>query len=406
MAKIFEPQPGEQTLVSFRRHWISALAPISATALVAALPFAVYAYFLSQGLVPPGLRSAHVFAFAGMWWLLIAWMAVSVLFTDYFLDLWIITSRRVIGVEQYGLFSRHVSTWAIEKIEEAVVHIDGFLPTILNYGSLEIRTAGTTAGTSRTDFVPNPNHVREIIMSKASQVAALEEVNKSQEELLHTISHEVKGYLSKDAAALASIAEGDFGAVPDSVKSIAKTALGETRKGVSAVMDMLKGADLRSGKLQFNARQFDLKDMLRDICASFRDSAEQKGLVLAFSAPDHACFVRGDETKLRDLVFRNLIDNAIRYTPQGSVTVRVFDEGGVIICSIVDTGVGISESDMAHLFTEGGHGEHSRAINPESTGFGLAQAKKTIEANGGKIVARSDGTGKGSSFVVGLPKAV
>jgi signal transduction histidine kinase len=60
---------------------------------------------------------------------------------------------------------------------------------------------------------------------------------------------------------------------------------------------------------------------------------------------------------------------------------------------------------MEKLFTEGGRGEHSKEINPESTGYGLSSAKTTVEAHGGSIHAMSEGPGKGSSFVITLPLA-
>lgn len=403
MSQIFELQPGESTVLSFRRHWIRLVTQAGATILAGALPFMLYGYLLYAGLVPPGLRSAHVFAFAGAWWLLIVWMALSIVCTDYFLDMWVVTNRRVISVEQIGLFDRNISTWGIERIEEVVVRVDGFLATMLGYGSLEIKTAGNTGQHAKAHFVPNPGQIREVIMSQASRISSLERTTKNQEELLHTISHEVKSYLSKDAAALASIAEGDFGEVPESVKNLAQTALGETRKGVSAVMDMLKDSDGGSGTMGLSMKTIDLRDMVQAVYDEFKPAADKKKLSFTLSMPAEDCILRVDETKLRDLVIRNLIDNAIRYTPHGFVAVEVLRKPEAIICTISDSGVGITTEDQSRLFTEGGHGKDSKSINPESTGFGLSAAKRTVEAHNGKIVARSEGKDRGTTFIVGLP---
>ncbi len=70
---------------------------------------------------------------------------------------------------------------------------------------------------------------------------------------------------------------------------------------------------------------------------------------------------------------------------------------------VVDTGVGITPEDMSRLFTAGGHGKDSIHINVHSTGYGLFIAKSVVEAHGGRIWAESEGTGKGSRFVVELP---
>ncbi len=111
------------------------------------------------------------------------------------------------------------------------------------------------------------------------------------------------------------------------------------------------------------------------------------------------------EVKLRELVFRNLLDNAIRYTPHGTITVSLTRVGRSLRFTLQDTGVGISPADRQKLFTEGGRGAESRTINPDSTGYGLAAAKSVVESAGGKIGAESDGRGRGSRFIVELPFA-
>ena len=79
--------------------------------------------------------------------------------------------------------------------------------------------------------------------------------------------------------------------------------------------------------------------------------------------------------------------------------------GSIVRFEIQDTGVGISASDMQKLFTEGGHGEHSKEVNKDSTGFGLSIAKQIVDAHGGKVWAESAGPGTGSRFIVELPAA-
>ena len=113
--------------------------------------------------------------------------------------------------------------------------------------------------------------------------------------------------------------------------------------------------------------------------------------------------VTGDKEKLGDNVLRNLIDNAINYTPQGSVEVSLTKRDGKAIVAVKDTGVGISDEDKAHLFTEGGKGKDSNKINVHSTGYGLFIAKGIVEAHKGTIRAESEGPGNGSTFVVELP---
>jgi signal transduction histidine kinase len=109
----------------------------------------------------------------------------------------------------------------------------------------------------------------------------------------------------------------------------------------------------------------------------------------------------GDESQLRN-AFKNLIDNSIKYTPQGSVSIDVKQQHDKVVFTIKDTGVGITPEDMAHLFTEGGHGKDSTKVNTDSTGFGLYIVKNIIEAHHGKVWVESEGAGKGSTFTVEL----
>src|SRR3989344_7694054 len=87
----------------------------------------------------------------------------------------------------------------------------------------------------------------------------LEAANAAQENLLHFISHEIKGYLTKSEAGFAGIAEGDFGAVSDQLKTMARSALGEMRRGVATVMDILDASNLKKGTVNYAKRSFDFK---------------------------------------------------------------------------------------------------------------------------------------------------
>jgi signal transduction histidine kinase len=98
-----------------------------------------------------------------------------------------------------------------------------------------------------------------------------------------------------------------------------------------------------------------------------------------------------------------LIDNSISYTPTGSIGVSLKKESNKIILTVKDTGVGITDEDKKHLFTEGGHGKDSQKVNVHSTGYGLFITKSIVEAHGGTVRAESEGQDKGSTFTVEFP---
>ena len=241
---------------------------------------------------------------------------------------------------------------------------------------------------------------RELIQKQEEE---LEVVNKQQENLLHFISHEIKGYLTKSEAGFSAIAEGDYGAVPEQLKTMAASALADVRKGVSTVMDILSASNLKKGTVTFKKAAFDFRVAVQAIIAEQQSAARAKNIEIDVQMTDGKYRMEGDEEKIREHVIRNLIDNAIRYTPAGAIHIKLSDGDGKIHFSVKDSGVGITPEDMSNLFTEGGHGKDSIKINVHSTGYGLFIAKEVVEAEGGKIWAESGGEGKGSRFIVELP---
>lgn len=238
---------------------------------------------------------------------------------------------------------------------------------------------------------------RELI---EQQEKALEIANRQQEVLLHFISHEVKGYLTKSEAAFAAIVEGDYGTISDPLKAMTAAALDEVRRGVSTVMDLLEASNLKSGAVSYKMLPLNFRTLVEKIVEEQRPAAYEKRLGLDVQIADGAYVMRGDEEKLREHVIRNLIDNAIKYTPAGIVRIKLSDGDRKIHFSVQDSGVGITPEDMTKLFTEGGHGKDSIKVNVHSTGYGLFIAKQIVDAHSGKIWAESDGQGKGSRFVV------
>ncbi len=246
-------------------------------------------------------------------------------------------------------------------------------------------------------------HQRELIQKQEQE---LEVVNKQQEGLLHFISHEIKGYLTKNEAGFSSITSGDYGEVPAPLKTMSESALQDTRKGVDTIMNILDASNLKKGTVTYTNKPFDLCVATQDIVSDLQPSAREKNITMSFNKlAGEKCAIVGDEEKIRRHVIRNIIDNSIKYTPHGEITVGLESLPRAIRLTVSDTGVGITPEDMRHLFTEGGRGTNAVKVNVHSTGYGLYIAKAIVEAHGGKIWAESEGKDKGSRFIVELPVA-
>ena len=230
----------------------------------------------------------------------------------------------------------------------------------------------------------------------------LEKANDRQVTLIHFITHQIKGFLTKSRNVFAGMMEGDYGILPESAAAMAKAGFESDTAGVNTVQEILNASNIKSGKVTYAMAPFDLKQLIDEIAAGLRPNAEKKGLTFTVTTGSNPLTVTGDRAQLVN-VYKNLIDNSIKYTPSGSVSVTLVQAPEKAVFTIEDTGVGITPEDMQHLFTEGGHGKDSLKINTESTGFGLYIVKNIIDAHKGKVWAESEGTGKGSRFFVELP---
>jgi len=230
----------------------------------------------------------------------------------------------------------------------------------------------------------------------------LERSNERQVVLIHFITHQIKGFVSKSRNIFSMMLDGDYGPLPDSLRHLAEEGLRSDTQGVSTIQEILNASNIKSGKVSYAKEPFDLKAMVDEVAGTLRVGAVAKGLNYTITTGDEPVTYTGDRAQLVN-AFKNLIDNSIKYTTTGEVAVSLTNTGKALRFVVRDTGIGITESDMKLLFTEGGHGKDSTKINVESTGFGLYIVKNIVEAHNGKVWAESEGAEKGSAFIVELP---
>ena len=395
-------EEGERILLTVRKHWLSLARDSIGTIIVGFLPYVFFGMVSFAGFVPIFDLANQYVVFGSALWSLLIWITLAIIWTNYYLDIWILTDRRIFVIEQVGLFDRRVATWGLERIQHITVEHQNVIETLFGYGTLTTETAGHSDYDLSAHGIPNPEIVRTRVLHQIGTIGQLQAMTKKQADMIHMISHEAKGYLARDAAALAEITEKKEG-VPEGLKHLADAALGETRRGVSAMMNLLSG-EADKGELAIDRVRFDLAPELKDAVEHARHLAQAKSLSLTLDAPQ-AVLVEGDPAKLRDVVFRNIIENAMNYTDNGSVSVGLATGNGLAIVRVKDTGIGVTESDKEKLFSPGGRGEDARAKNPHSTGYGLYISKRLVEAHGGRLWIESEGRGKGSSVFIEFPLA-
>ena len=231
---------------------------------------------------------------------------------------------------------------------------------------------------------------------------ALQEANEGQSNLLHIINHQIKGYLTKARLVFNDLLDDGSYNISEIAKPIIKQGYDSVTEGVNFVQDFLQASNIEKGTYTYDMKPIDFRKIVEDTSKKLEGAVEEKGLSYELKVEDGVYKMTGDTTQLEQAV-RNLIDNSTKYTPKGSMWVRLERRGDKILFSIKDTGVGISEELKPKLFTKGGRDKDSQKINVNSTGFGLAFVKGVAEAHHGRVWADSPGAGKGSAFYMELP---
>ncbi|MOA15029.1 Alkaline phosphatase synthesis sensor protein PhoR [compost metagenome] len=170
------------------------------------------------------------------------------------------------------------------------------------------------------------------------------------------------------------------------------------------VEDLFELAKMEEGKITLTLDWIDLKHMAEQAVRRVELKAKEKGLQLKIMYHGDSYRVRGDEKRMEQIMM-NLLENAIRYTDEGEITVHVNEDvdGDSAVFIVEDTGIGIPEEELPYVFERFYRVEKSRSRQYGGTGLGLSIVKKLVELHGGKIRITSQ-PGVGTRCEVRLPR--
>jgi len=253
---------------------------------------------------------------------------------------------------------------------------------------------------------------KEVKLRKQSQKMArelqkayreLKELDKAKSEFIAMASHQLRTPLTIIKGFTSMLLEGIYGKLPAKAIDPIENTLQSSERLVGIVNDLLNISKADLGKLEFSAEEVDLRKMVDGIVGELNPGAEEKGLKLVFKKPEKLDKVKIDRLKTRQVIF-NVIDNAIRYTDDGRIEVKIKDTNSKIKIIVKDTGEGLSKEEEKKIFESFTRGRAGIGKWVEGTGLGLYLAKKYMELHNGEIWAESEGRGKGSTFYVEFPK--
>lgn len=153
----------EQVILFLRRHWIIFLMRL--LTIVIAIVAVITIFFLFNSLKDNFKESSfyNLVLFGESLATLFIWNFFFILWLDYYLDAWIVTTERIINIEQRGFFSRDISELKLVKIQDVTSEIIGVIPTLLDYGNIYVQTAGETERFAFCE-IPHPNQVKTVIV--------------------------------------------------------------------------------------------------------------------------------------------------------------------------------------------------------------------------------------------------
>ena len=166
--------------------------------------------------------------------------------------------------------------------------------------------------------------------------------------------------------------------------------------------DLLQLSTIESGQYQWRRGTVSISDLIGKAVHLLRPLAEKKRQAIVVAPAEGVGPVTGDADKLTEVLI-NLIDNAIKYTPEGGrITVETGQKGNAVEIAVGDTGIGIPSKEIPRIFERFYRVDRARSREMGGTGLGLAIVKHIVEAHGGKVAVESQ-MGKGSRFIVTLP---
>lgn len=246
------------------------------------------------------------------------------------------------------------------------------------------------------------NLISERTATIEAQAAKLEEVDRAKSRFFANISHEFRTPLTLTIGPLEDLVSGQHGDLDPERLAPLQLSLRNSRRLLKLVNQLLEVAKLEARAVEVRASEADLVPFLRDIMQSFAPLAEREGIEARLLVPERPVLIFFDPDLL-ERVLLNLLSNAFKFTPEGGIVEIELTHpapDGVTI-TVRDSGPGISEEQLPHLFDRFYQGEQSDGAFQPGTGIGLSLAKELVLLHGGRLDVES-ATGFGSTFSVHL----
>jgi signal transduction histidine kinase len=234
------------------------------------------------------------------------------------------------------------------------------------------------------------------------EVDKLEEGRRQFVRFLSIVAHDLQSPLVATQSILSYIEDGYTGEITDGQKDLLQRGIRRIDELLMLITDLLDIPRIEAGQLVREMQEVSLNGVIKQAVVGLDNVARQKGIELKIELPESSPRVYASSRRLQQVLI-NLLSNAINYTRDGMVIVRVKEHENEIAVEVTDTGIGVPPDELPKIFDDFFRG---RKAGKKGTGLGLSISKRIVEAHGGKLWAESPcpETGVGSKFTFTLPK--
>ncbi len=247
-------------------------------------------------------------------------------------------------------------------------------------------------------------HYRERLQKANKE---LKKLDRAKSEFISIASHQLRTPLSIVKGYVSMLSEGTYGNLPPRSQKPIKNVYKANQRLIKLVNDLLSLSRIESGKIEIKLEKASLQKITSNLVEGLKTQAHDKNIYLRFdklktSLPN----ILIDEAKIKEII-SNLIDNAIKYTTEGGITVTLkrqkFGKQEKAVIEIKDTGLGMTKKEISKIFESFSRGKAGLKLYAGGAGLGLYIAKKFANMHGGDVKATSQGKSKGSTFYIELP---
>ncbi|PIR04280.1 MAG: hypothetical protein COV59_01435 [Candidatus Magasanikbacteria bacterium CG11_big_fil_rev_8_21_14_0_20_39_34] len=308
-----------------------------------------------------------------------------------FLDLKVVAAEIFAGLSIIVFFLQTLlavsrSEFTFQLITLAVVSLTGIM--LVRSVRKEVRRSG---------------EIQHLANSLEKANVKLQELDRTKTEFLSIASHQLRTPLSIIKGYIELIKDGAYGKVSKKTKGVLEDMDESNERLVKLVDEFLDITRIEQGRTKFVFKEENINDIIESCVKELTERALQKNLSLVWKrSKTLGIKVILDSEKVRHVIF-NFIDNAIKYSEKGEITITLSSEKNGISLRVRDEGLGFNKEDEGNFFQKFYRGKNVEGTNVTGTGLGIYVCRKFIEAHTGYVWAKSPGLNKGSEFGFWLP---